>query len=1748
VISVRGPQAAQGNDGDYVPTATALPYTLSFSNPSEQPAGQLRIVTELDADLDIRSLRLGDLKIGDINVHVPVDRANFQGDFDFTGSKGFVLRVSAGIDASTRIATWLLQAIDPDTGEVLHDATRGLLAPATDPNAANADQLKRGFVSYTVMAADTAVSRAEIAASARILIDDAPPVESERVAVKLDAAAPTTTLAVTALGNDSQGAPNFDVRWTATDDASGVKSVTVYVSEDGGDFKIWLRQVAPTQTQAVYTGSSGQSSGKHYEFLAVATDKAGNGEAASVANAVLPDDGSRQEILDALGVNTSLSQTAELPLAAADRSYAANPLFAQAIAQLPGQVASNQTGDLSSVLAPFSLRGFADGFNASAADIGALAMVELPDHRILASAGSLRNEVFAYDKDGGSVTQSRTTPLFTLDEPVMDMAVDRYGQLWVMTGAELLQVDPNDGTVLQRLKGPGQDPLTHALAIHPATGDIYVSSGNGIEVFNPNAVDSTKAWKHFSNQRVGDLAFAPDGRLWAVTWTGSRIDGAQPGAITDIVSFPMTGRTAGRPELEYRLAGLIDSISFGADGTPLAGLLLASSNLKQRAVVEGAGDIPHQSSVWMLELATKRILQVASGGTRGESIVTTADGRILVAQTGHIDEIAVRPAPTITAITVPDGSLVPLPLNQIGIVFDQAMWQGDAADTGSILNPANFTLTLLDGGTEAAPTLNPQAIRWDAATRTAWLDVAGLPAGRYQLDISSQLRNSTDTRLEHGYLSTFTALLDMTSQIRVDFSNTRADRATGQVSYDVSLTNIGTDDLRGPITLLLDPGRYFAGSILDADLGGPSDDLWTLDLTAALQLLGGELAVGATLANQTVTVTPASNFATRAGMADLVKFNLGQSIYAAPQDNLPPALTVAGLADADTLDAATVGQAWSGQIEAIDPDGTKFYWQLLQAPAGVSLTPPTDILADLDGYHAVATLNWTPTASADINTEIVVRVQDSRGGVAIRRFQVPVIGGNTAPVIDAMGGVGDITLAEGETLSLPLTAADADGDRLTLTVRNLPPGAVFDAATGLLTWTPGYDQAGTYDNITLIASDGRSGQHSTVSQRFSVTVEQGWAKPVLAAVAPQTLREGEKYGLQLAGSLPSGLSQADGGTVTLDYSSPWLPGGATLNSETGWLEWTPGFSQHGTFTLPVTLTATYTTFPPLQGEGQGGDGASGGDGNVVTTSVTRDIVFNVLNANGAPIFVPSETWNILEGQHLRVSVFAFDPDNPDFEPKIRLRPGTEAIGPETTAPTVSYQVTGLPAGASFDAETMEIVWTPGYVQAGSYSITVTATDDGDGTGTPAVSQLILPIVVNNANRAPEIGDISNAFVNKNEAIEIPVFATDADGNPLTLALSGLPHFATYTQNPSTPGAASGVIRFTPGEGDRGDYTITVAATDDGGGDVNQTLTQAKSFVLTVKSDTEAPVITAPRQVVAVVGQAFSLPLLVSDADQDALIWSANGLPIGAAITPDVQYGHAVLTWTPTADDLGARDIELIVTDSGLPPQDAGIVNPENPIPNVTRHTLRLVVRDANAAPELLDVQVNGQSVTAIVGAGGTAIQLNATEGVPLSLELFGHDSDIDLIDWSAATLPRGMSLSLPSNDDTTRAVLAWTPDRFAAQDSNTGTMGDNPGLWRFTVTGSDGTAQFVRSFEITVTNVNQTPRILPMPLQLVNEGETLSFTLRAADADNDAVGINLVRDADGANAVPTGVIFDSATGTFEWTPDQATVDNATVSD
>ncbi|MCB1943385.1 MAG: putative Ig domain-containing protein, partial [Candidatus Accumulibacter sp.] len=573
--------------------------------------------------------------------------------------------------------------------------------------------------------------------------------------------------------------------------------------------------------------------------------------------------------------------------------------------------------------------------------------------------------------------------------------------------------------------------------------------------------------------------------------------------------------------------------------------------------------------------------------------------------------------------------------------------------------------------------------------------------------------------------------------------------------------------------------------------------------------------------------------------------------------------------------------------------------------------------------------------------------------------------------------------------------------------------------------------------------------------------------------------------------------------------------GATLDPQSGRLAWTPGFDQHGSYRVPITAVATWTTLA----------------GETSRRTVSRDVVIEVANANGAPLFDAAESWQLLEGQPLRISVFAFDPDNPEYEAPIRPRPDAAAIHPETTAPTVSYQVDGLPAGAAFDTETIEIVWTPGYTQAGSYQVVVTATDDGDCTGTAAVSKLIVPIVVNNANRAPHIVAPGNAVVDAGDVLEIPFSITDADGNAVSITINGLPHFATSTQTQAAIGEINGTIRFAPGAGDRGDHAITLVASDDGDGDSTQLLSEARSFVLSVRSLSEAPQIAAPRQVVALVGQPLTVALIASDLDQDPLYWTTGGLPLGADLTPTAQYGHATLHWTPTAADVGSRDVELIVTDSGLPPQGAGFIRPDQPIANVSRQTLRIVVRADNAAPEVLGLRVNGQSVA---DSGANALRIDASEGEPLDFEIFARDGDADRLDWRVDQLPRGM-VFMPDDD---HAVFHWTPDAFAAQDGNDVTRA--PGLWRLTLTASDGTAEFSRPIEIAVANLNQPPRILPIPLQLIDEGETLAFTVVATDADRDAVRLSLVYDP----TTPAGVAFNAASGRFEWTPDRNTVDNS----
>lgn len=81
----------------------------------------------------------------------------------------------------------------------------------------------------------------------------------------------------------------------------------------------------------------------------------------------------------------------------------------------------------------------------------------------------------------------------------------------------------------------------------------------------------------------------------------------------------------------------------------------------------------------------------------------------------------------------------------------------------------------------------------------------------------------------------------------------------------------------------------------------------------------------------------------------------------------------------------------------------------------------------------------------------------------------------------------EFVIHENEKLTIPLDATDNDFDPISISMPNLPIGAVLTELQGTKTefqWTPSFDDAGRYENRLLIASDGIAAD----TVRFSITV------------------------------------------------------------------------------------------------------------------------------------------------------------------------------------------------------------------------------------------------------------------------------------------------------------------------------------------------------------------------------------------------------------------------------------------------------------------------------------------------------------------------------------------------------------------------------------------------------------------------------------------------------------------------------------
>lgn len=121
-----------------------------------------------------------------------------------------------------------------------------------------------------------------------------------------------------------------------------------------------------------------------------------------------------------------------------------------------------------------------------------------------------------------------------------------------------------------------------------------------------------------------------------------------------------------------------------------------------------------------------------------------------------------------------------------------------------------------------------------------------------------------------------------------------------------------------------------------------------------------------------------------------------------------------------------------------------------------------------------------------------------------------------------------ININEGDAFTLTLKADDPDGDTLTYGIEGRPDGAMFDSATGVMTWNPDYEDKGEY-MLTLTVKDAGMPLMRQVTLKVNIVDEDG-------DFLPLTLEQ--KLGLNPKSKDSDGDTISDNDEVGTDWNSP----------------------------------------------------------------------------------------------------------------------------------------------------------------------------------------------------------------------------------------------------------------------------------------------------------------------------------------------------------------------------------------------------------------------------------------------------------------------------------------------------------------------------------------------------------------------------------------------------------------------------------
>jgi hypothetical protein len=154
------------------------------------------------------------------------------------------------------------------------------------------------------------------------------------------------------------------------------------------------------------------------------------------------------------------------------------------------------------------------------------------------------------------------------------------------------------------------------------------------------------------------------------------------------------------------------------------------------------------------------------------------------------------------------------------------------------------------------------------------------------------------------------------------------------------------------------------------------------------------------------------------------------------------------------------------------------------------------------------------------------------------------------------------------------------------------------------------------------------------------------------------------------------------------------------------------------------------------------------------------------------------------------------------------------------------------------------------------------------------------------------------------------------------------------------------------------------------------------------------------------------------------------------------------------------------------------------------HTLTAIARDSagnSITANALSLVVFNNNLPVLAPIGDKSIN----EGSVLRFSILATDPDKDTLIYSAGNLPLGAGFNASSKE------FSWTPSYFQA------------GAYNVTFRVSDGNGGSASAaIAITVNNVNQAPVLHPIADIKVNEGEKITISPSASDADGDSLNFS----------------------------------------